>query len=1402
MNLDSKEDLLESNDALKFQYKKSSFEKQKSRIFKLFGKILKAKYNSSYKLKSQIAIEVLLNAIISLQLIALAWYPNMSISGWSSYSKFWDTISIFNISNFCGTYEITDYCFHGIASILCFCLVTFLGMFFIGYTKYEIPRILFWVLRNLLLFCVTVLYIPSLIELTLGFKYSTFSYEKIGEYPSNKNSEILNKGSMGTIMGIILIPFLVFIAYFWELFTTDTKHILWDKDLNARSHSAVDLKFLAFKTLFSICYILIGNDNIVTYQMIFMVFSFWIFLEYLMKLPYYNIIENSIKSCKLLLVSVSLLAVLLGTMIDNAGIICMLSFFVQPVMIIINCCIIYTKYNYLKKSPVSFQNQLYFERTIRHLLCSKNLENKFEIIDYFTACYTNKRLIKDKLIVVWEVNYCVFSMKNERLGRIKLAKASSIIPTVEGDIQEWIANKIIDKRDKSSIDSHYIEYLENLHRVKHQDEEICYELIDLWSELWEKNPKYDKLFKFATRSAELLTILKELYAKLIKKHKHLELFDLYVSFLESILGEIGQANVINRFKSSLNHQWDFTTGDESKVASLEESLGIILISANESSFGLIAQINARACQMLKGTASDLIGTHLSYYIPYPYLTDHDDYMRQFYTNYSLEEITHMGWFFLKNARGFLIECGILIKLSAFHSNAYFLVSLAPRNSSRQLALISENGIIQNYTELFPHYIGTDIYNIRGYCISEFIPGLEISEMELFEPFIIENSGREIAIIHIIKQLRTTTIHMLVVSHTEKEIQSWKNRQEIDQIEYLKKIQLFNYEEEEKLSSGIAINHSEIDISVKFQKTPSFTSIVHAESNIFLNESPSENFTLIENNEGKLAQNMLSGSLSNVSTSNFYSSVSYKCIETLSRNLKHYQWILVFCIMAVIGTNIAILGYIYQDANHTNSLNVFSHFGNLMFYLVDSADLARSLDSEIRNGIYNLTRDRARFNSTINELKKLREFILSDYEDWRYCSSSDLIIDNLIPVWTSSQIKKYNFYDEVDIFIQHGESLLDMIDSGSAYSTDEAKFFGLNSFGYTYEFTHQAMLNLRDCEVDRVKGLGRYITAWIFIGTALLGIFIGVLIVYVIYMNHNYDKFWEFFKKNLQVSYIDLRIVCVERLWKIHGIDYKRDYFEEGSESKDAKAIKSKMYVRYILRLSIFLIIALTYYIILKYYLYDQCESFLINRPNLLIDLISKRTLLSRMSVFARDISSTSNIKWFPNTYGVANSNLEFTVSNEKFKAANSQLRNTNFLRLIQNDMKAQIFEGLDTTDPYLRQGTYAASNIAYIDAKFASNPIDIKDIIILENYISIEVALQSSLGVEYDAIDHGSKQIINHELNLIIYVTVAFSLALVLVFTFFYLPFIFNEKKSLIKLKVLMSIVPNSKLDSKAELIK
>ncbi|CAG9328646.1 unnamed protein product [Blepharisma stoltei] len=130
---------------------------------------------------------------------------------------------------------------------------------------------------------------------------------------------------------------------------------------------------------------------------------------------------------------------------------------------------------------------------------------------------------------------------------------------------------------------------------------------------------------------------------------------------------------------------------------------------------------------------------------------------------------------------------------------------------------------------------------------------------------------------------------------------------------------------------------------------------------------------------------------------------------------------------MIGTNIGVIVYVIEEVTHTNSLNVFSHLGQIMFYIGSTANIVRSINIEIEQEIYNLTRDSGYYSQNIDDLSVLQQTLLSGKSQWNHCPSSAIVTENIIPLWEFDMgkpyLKKYNLYDTITNFIIHGQSLL-------------------------------------------------------------------------------------------------------------------------------------------------------------------------------------------------------------------------------------------------------------------------------------------------------------------------------------------------------------------------------------------
>ncbi|CAG9320314.1 unnamed protein product [Blepharisma stoltei] len=1359
--------------------------------FGFFGKLFKLKYSRKIKQRHQFTLETTVNLILMLQLISLTWYPNYKISGWESYSLFWKILGIVSYDELCFEYGAQDICFYGTIGLIGTCIICFVVFGVFIYIKKEPPGIITALPRKITMALTTICFIPSQIIMLMVFKYSVATKREVIEYENSTRSQ-LDYGAAGGMVSIILCIFLLLIKFFSEIFSCDVRHSRSKENIKARCCSDADLNRFAFYALNCLLYVSLGDYQI-EYQIISFSISTYVFFQTLNYLPYYNFIENSIQAVKLSAISGFLLIFLFGELLDNSLIILWMNIFIQPLIFYFVIKIVKHLYKNLNKEATEIKNQYEFERKFRHLLVDKALIDKSHVLDLFAKFSKGKQFYRSKLFVVWEFNFCLYIIKDERLARVKLAKIGEIPSTFEGDAQEWrLFNWLIDKKCSNFPDTNYLEYLTELNRVKTKDEELCCILVELKAEFSSKVPRLLKLLNLANQIHCHIEEIKEEYKNIVEKYKNIDAFELYGSFLENILKDHEEALMVNRKKHGIN--LFNMRGEDKKLEKYGKENATLLISASNTTFGSIVFLNEKAAQILKTSINDACGLPFTNFIPPPYNGTHEKSMKKYFFNCQNIDIPfHKSLPFLTR-NGYIKECNILVKLTAFHNHAYFLLSFKEKYSSREVALISEDGRIYCHSEFFTFLIGIEAPDVRNKYISELLPMLDFYNMEPFEPWLLPFEGKELAVIHTVRKMNSITLHFLLLVHDEKEVKRWKEGQDFDQIEFFGNSTIIDdYDEPSQIMEKRLIRQAS---KVRLHTVSQYITSVSKSTIKEESEMPTTQLTILAAESRELETfDEKSGATSNNESHKLSAKARHaqRLIISSKMKIRFLQLVLFFTILSVIIGVIAILSYMVIDVSHTTPLTIFTHLGQLLYDLSISSDLARILHKEIVLGLYKQTNRLADVQALITDLRSVQEFIFSDYDQWSYCSSSEVVMKPIIPAWNldkdQPELIKENLYNIVDKFILNWENLIVAVNRNESY-IKFVKYIVINSVDFSYEYANLTMKGLVDCEIERVNSFGTNIKALLICGMWVLVGFFAIIIGYVIMADRSYNAFWNFMLNNSQVSLIQLKREAIDRLFSYHGIDYKSEILENDQKNmhKHSK-IKTGLNRKYILKVMIFVVIALSYYFLMYCYLYAECENSMIKRPKLLSNFNIRRALLARISFFAKDIYTPYLYQNFKDLYGFSNSYTMLSTSIALLDEKMDEMQKEKYQNLMSNKLLDRIYEKIDSSVRGLDYGSAAANHAALFDARYITKmfPPNNTFMIIYINFIH---KIEDEIGSQFILVDENSKDLINSQLANIIICTVCYSIALCFLFFFYYFPYLNNEIRQFSRLLVLPLLLP------------
>ncbi|CAG9317138.1 unnamed protein product [Blepharisma stoltei] len=1351
----------------------------KNYFYGFFGQLFKVGYNRKTKKNTQLGYEIFINTVFALQVVSLAWYPNMNVNNWTSYKILWQLMGWASYDSICANFGIMNFCFYGTISLLGICLISFTIFGFYIYINKDPPvYISFWprkIAKLLTTFCL----IPSTLILLVVAKYSLIDAEKIDEY-GGLPSSMLDFNLPGFFVSVLGIVVLFSINIYSEYFSCDIKHFQPKKNIKSRSCSLLDFQIRLFYILTCVSFVVFVNQAVLIHQSVLLSYSLFIGYKSFYVLQYFNILENIIIACKLSMICSTLLFFILGELLDSASIIIALTIFLQPALFLLVIKLVRRNYARLKNNAASLNNQFEFEKKFRHLLIDEDYENKFGVLDLFKTYWKRHNFYKDKLFAIWEFNYCLSIIKDERLARVKLSKIANLQTSFEGEIQEWrLFAWLVKRKCKAFPETSYLEFLKEFSRIRAQDEELCYVLIEFQAEASLKAPRIDKIINYSERTANYIKILSEDYKNLCDKYKNVEGFEIYGSFLENITNNHEEAGLINRKNKGLDY---YNKHNEAKnLENYGKDVPILLVSCSDNN---IMYLNEKASLILKTSIGNIIGTSLLNFIPKPFDAYHTSTIKEFVFNSSTVELSSHKNLCFQNVQGYLIECNFLIKLAAFHNSAYFLITFEQRKTAREIAIISDDGFILGHSELFHSYIGSTLKNLKGQNISSAVPSLEITKMKDYEPWIIPFNDKEIAFIKSQKHIKSKIINEFKIIHDDLEVKNWKEGLDNDQLKQLANFEIEKSQIEENDWRGVQAQFLSASNAPLLPRSSAETEVCNNEE-FQVKEIPPKR------NEDKKSG---TEDYSKSSASSKFSNKAKSLLSDTKRKIRILQVTLFLVVSSVVVIVSAILGYMITDVSYTTSLSSFKNLSDLLYDLGLAADSARLIDlSKLTNASdEQINSYIAGLEKIILDLEAIQGTILEDLSQWSYCSSSEIVLNAIIPLLYfdtyNPSVKYSNLYDSISEIIFNCKGMIKAISENESY-LKYIRFIQTNSAGYLYDRANSTMDWISDCEIKRIKNTGTYINFLLISGFFALGMLVLVVVGYIFLVSRKYDEFWGFILNTAQSALAKLKSSAIDRLMLIHGIDYNSELNMHISGNQKKRKVRTTFYLQYISRIMIFFVVAASYYFLISLYLYPDCEDLMVNRQKLLSNFNMRRSNIRWLSMFSREANSHYFEKNSPQYIQFPNAWTRMNTASGILKLKNKELRENGLKNLMSQELRENIYRKVDSSHAILNYGTDAAINSIIEDCETKG----IYQVLTSTNVISMLadiVEIQDEISREFLLANRDSRILIHDKLDSIINTTVAYTIALFMLYFCYYLQYLNRQIKYLNRFSILPEILP------------
>ncbi|CAG9311211.1 unnamed protein product [Blepharisma stoltei] len=698
----------------------------KNSIFEFFYQLYHTKNIDELSILSQKVKETFIAIIWCLQIMSLLWIPNLPISNWSKNMTMWEIIGYLRLDNICSEFEIiTEFFFLTIimAFIIFLCIT---AMTLLYYNSHNIPKFILTIFKSVFDIWAIAFLIPSITLFSAFLKYNLLSQD-ISAYESNNDQDEFKLSSISQLI-IIFIMILIFpLIIVNQEFSGLIRHSISSRVLKAKAHSKIDVHIAIFTYFSPILYVCTGKDYMVYFQLFMMIISLILIWEIANFSPYFSFYYGLLKILELFAIALISFGFILGHLMDNSLVIIFIAVILGPfsALFVIQFTLnLQSKFNVdIPENLLEIYSKYELEKSLRHSLCSNDFEHKDQIINIFETFFNDTGFDRDKLQLVWVANYCLFTLKDESLAKIKLSRTKYISKwNLEADFQIYCTNKVI-QGSVTSENEQYIIYLQQFHLIKNKDLKLCVNLLKFWDELTSSRPDLNRLKKRLALINKNIVFIAEKYSQLSTKFcNSREALSLYTSFMRDVLFD----NEKSRFLENKLRFLSISIGNSglNPFSFFDDTNSILIVSAEKESFGRILFTNAQAKNIMKLTSLNFDRGNIMNFIHSYYWRQLKEFAIRYSHFCSNSEINLKEGFFLNLPSEFLIGCIGKVSVTAIGNFIVFVLVFKQSPKNYQIALLSENGEILCHTKDFAERAGKKPDNLVGCNIKHLFPNIE------------------------------------------------------------------------------------------------------------------------------------------------------------------------------------------------------------------------------------------------------------------------------------------------------------------------------------------------------------------------------------------------------------------------------------------------------------------------------------------------------------------------------------------------------------------------------------------------------------------------------------------------------------------------------------------------------
>ncbi|OMJ87344.1 hypothetical protein SteCoe_10939 [Stentor coeruleus] len=1316
--------------------------------------------------------------MILAQNIQMFWYFDMPIQNWDKYKVFWNIISLPSIDLIAAEYQVISHFFLGVMIFIYSILAGLALILILLYFEKKVPQIFTMAIRLFITIACEILFIPIVIVLLLGVKYSNSSLEYFSEYEKANKTDGIRLGNLGEFFCALAVVLLVIFGVFYEACSYEIRHvndgILNDGRIQAKPE--VVNKVVHFCNC--VLYVSIGLMNYEV-MLILMFLLYCIPSVYIViSLHCYSRLLNTVKAFICIDCALICLFFWIGYRIDDAQVTLILTLIFQIVLIpIVKEIVDYRARQIKPLSQVLYLKFEVFERSIRPLLI--NGTYKETLIEKMNRNFITHR---EKLNRISQAYYANDVLGNCSLGLNKIFAISHSGLNIVTNYQVFRCKKFLKTICETRSESFKLyRYFLDFSKIKDTDRNFCELYHKFFINMLDHHPELPKLKSLITEVIKDLYFLETSYSSLLMRFPNSnEVKQNYGSFMLNIICDKERGNRLISRVDTLGGRKKNTIKNTLKFIS---DRCFLVISGNPSTLGKLLFFNQNLANYL-GYSYDTIKTlNISHFLPKHLASKHDMYLKRFLEN----SISHVAFknsaLCLVDSQGYLCECNANCEVIGYENSVNFICAIDPLGFRiRHFCLINEYGYIHGHSKYFATVIFSKLKYIEGHFIQEFFIDLDIKNIQYDEitSHIIKGQINNIQIIKKIyvmlkeSKIKSSILIFLYITEDENEVCRWGSTNDFYDME---NINPNDNKIETILTEGIdEYRESTLKkkVSIFDEKKLSFDGL---SDNGLINDRSKQN---------------------NAIKSSYLSMNDVVTIAKSTQVLKIAKIVLLMSIVILIITNIVILIYISKEVEHSNSLTALTNLGDLGYYLSQIALIVRSLDLGTKINIpafYN-TID---LENMISNLISSQTKLLDDFKSWSYCKDSEVVKNNVIPysVYENMVKTKYGSLHAITgMFIEKSELILIKLRANNTNYENELFFIIFNAFGSSFEHIYQAIIGLKNCEIARVDELSSVNNSLMFAGVGILAVAFTFITVYLLTIDVYLNNLWETLHKRVMSGFIEVKLHLTERLAHYHDLVEYSDSEPLQHSAKHQKKVRFRHSLRYLLRFSILFISAAIFYIVSAFVFNESIHKFLYYRPLLTSTLIQRKIKTNELCFFTLEnefqytnASINKLYPYFSPMQDIHNSIYELV---ELIESTKITLRNPNIMKFMSADVKGFIYEKYNGTRAFMKLGTFRALSFLMQESLFIVMDNKIDEFYVVDDFFDeVKEYSEATKAISME-VNKDSKNFINLQVSNLIYFTSVFCVMWIGLYVGFYLPYLSNEVNITKYITKLLMIIPNT----------